>query len=1003
MPILGLPKERALVPEQQQRILVVMGPEGRAASTARALTHRDVQVVPAFNEQGVLGAVSGSQFDLAVVGGRIGRRGPLITCEAVRVRQQGLRVLVVVDAGVDQQALAEHRARQLDRLSYLDVSAIPADGDGLLEIGERIRSAVLSLLQLPDDPDGRERWIEAETQTLPEPEPAPSSPEPMPEGAEHTGSVGAAEDLIAGADPGPVTQEDLAFAERVAEHVKHVDFRAPKPQAAEVPESGPERMVTKLRDRVRELEWQLARLAHVYGHRNESATRAAERLRWFEAELRVAEEERDRLQTNLTQETENLAAARAARGAADNRLKETLAAQEELKKEIERAKRDHAEAEQKLSAMLDETGAALSAVRDQASASREEWESQLGERRREIEAAMRTAEASDEQLRSLQEQLDAAKRREIALVEEGQAAQVALREETQRRETELLEEIRKANQAYAERERDLVARLEAATQAQAEREQQLLAQLREATESGAEREQHLREATVEATELRKRLEAELAEAQQAQNWRALEAQETLVRERAQLEAEVTGLRARVEHDGQEAESLRKTVATLRDQIDALKKDLDEAEARRKREVEATGAHFEDAGKVWEERVAKIKKSTVALSDRIVELETAAAAKDQSIARMEGEIGAREDQIAQLEKANKEANNALARERIGFAEALDAKLSELERFGRESSERMVRLVEALLTLDERSRRQEELTQKLLGGVTANGEIVDAAAFPALRRRKETGLAGLIQDKPVLVGGMIGGLGVLVVILLVILLLPRGAPGPAPQPLAAGASLAAAPEAPPEASDAEVEAKSTAEGEASAKPDAEPEPEAEPEAAQEAQPEMAQEPQPEAAQQAKPEPEPGAQPAAAPDLTPAPSAVNRNPEALSASQNRDRKRIRKAMHAAYKTKKWKTAALLGKKLRDEYALDWESEFMLGDALRHAGAADEAIAAFRGFIAAYPKNVNADDAAWWMANLLFQRGDKKEAIELYERVAGDKVSNFRGKAKNALKRIR
>ena len=51
-----------------------MGPESRAATTARALTHKDAFVATAHNEQGVLAALSESQYNLAVVGGRIGRR-----------------------------------------------------------------------------------------------------------------------------------------------------------------------------------------------------------------------------------------------------------------------------------------------------------------------------------------------------------------------------------------------------------------------------------------------------------------------------------------------------------------------------------------------------------------------------------------------------------------------------------------------------------------------------------------------------------------------------------------------------------------------------------------------------------------------------------------------------------------------------------------------------------------------------------------------------------------
>ena len=68
-------------------VLVVVGSRERAEFAKRALTHPQIKVEAADKEDQIVAALTGQRFDLAIVGGKIGQRGPLILCEAVRLRR----------------------------------------------------------------------------------------------------------------------------------------------------------------------------------------------------------------------------------------------------------------------------------------------------------------------------------------------------------------------------------------------------------------------------------------------------------------------------------------------------------------------------------------------------------------------------------------------------------------------------------------------------------------------------------------------------------------------------------------------------------------------------------------------------------------------------------------------------------------------------------------------------------------------------------------------------
>lgn len=273
------------------RVLALVGDAALAELVGRALVHPGFTAAVVHGERQIVPALTGTRFDLVLVGGRFDRRGPIILCEVVRERQPGVPVLVLHGDETDAARLKNHRARKLAAVDYLDVQGEVAPQ----ERGQAIRTRVLESLGVAEDPASASWWERDPNAPVAAAVEAPHA-EVASAVVDNGASASAAAEAEADLEPPtvePVTEEDLEFARRLSRQVRSVDFVAPPPKTA--PPEGVDRSVHKLRETVKELEWQLARLAHVYAGRvdefdqNEALLRrAADRVRELEAEVEGA-------------------------------------------------------------------------------------------------------------------------------------------------------------------------------------------------------------------------------------------------------------------------------------------------------------------------------------------------------------------------------------------------------------------------------------------------------------------------------------------------------------------------------------------------------------------------------------------------------------------------------------------------------------------------------------------------------------------------------------------
>ena len=68
------------------------------------------------------GELRAEPVELALVGGTVGTRGPLVMCEAVRMGRRA-PVMVLVDSAVNPKALAQHQKLDLPDVHYFDFAA----------------------------------------------------------------------------------------------------------------------------------------------------------------------------------------------------------------------------------------------------------------------------------------------------------------------------------------------------------------------------------------------------------------------------------------------------------------------------------------------------------------------------------------------------------------------------------------------------------------------------------------------------------------------------------------------------------------------------------------------------------------------------------------------------------------------------------------------------------------------------------------------------------------
>ncbi len=253
-----------------ERVLAVVGAKELAELCRFALSHPRLAVEVASAEREIVAALESGAYRLAIAGPGVGRRPPLVVADALRLRAPGLRLVVLLGPETDEQELGEHQRRELGGVTYLDLSGLISERAR----GESIRAALLTLAGIDEDAASAQSWAEqwraAASASPPPPVKAPSSealtvvePAPLP-AVDEPPPV-----------PQPLTDDDLEFAKRVVQQTRAVNFRGP-PKS--LPADDLDHTAQRLREQVRLLERQLARLAFVYQARGRVFEAAEQRL-----------------------------------------------------------------------------------------------------------------------------------------------------------------------------------------------------------------------------------------------------------------------------------------------------------------------------------------------------------------------------------------------------------------------------------------------------------------------------------------------------------------------------------------------------------------------------------------------------------------------------------------------------------------------------------------------------------------------------------------------------
>lgn len=427
------------VSDEQQAVLVVIGGYDRAELVVQGLTHPRLDVEAAAVEDKIVGALTSRPFGLAIVGGTIGRRSPMTLCDAIRLRQQA-PVLVLWTEESEGQALAEHRAKQLDGVRYLDLRGLwQQSAEKRIEVGKRIRAQVMEMLAIDEDPDASEQWVLA----LADPEQSQSSPqEPVDDStpeAEAT-PVGSGDPLEKESDgDGPalfsavVTEEDLDFATRLVDKTRGYNFRAPPPTSGAEPTDAADKKTAKLRERVRELERQLARLASVYGSRRDLFKGAADQLAELKAAVESAQQERASAELRSAQ--------------LEGQLLQTAEEDTRLRQELQSKEEARAEQEQRFGALFAQTEETLTEQRQQAAKVAEENKQRLSDQEWKLKQAFQRLEDREAELESLRDAFVEARDRAATELEQ------TVRTHSERERAASDKASEQAEQSLAERQR----------------------------------------------------------------------------------------------------------------------------------------------------------------------------------------------------------------------------------------------------------------------------------------------------------------------------------------------------------------------------------------------------------------------------------------------------------------------------------------------------------------------------------------------------------------------
>jgi len=340
-------------------------------------------------------------------------------------------------------------------------------------------------------------------------------------------------------------------------------------------------------------------------------------------------------------------------------------------------------------------------------------------------------------------------------------------------------------------------------------------------------------------------------------------------------------------------------------------------------------------------------------------------RDKEIAVLSTQLEARAQELERRSQEHQEAAEALERERTRSFEAiLDTRMATVESFAKMASERIAGQIEVLRNLEERSSKQELLTDRLFTIVSPSASPVQAMGSwlrESPVRLMAVTFTGMLLFAFFLVGVVSTANRVL------------GSDGAAP----AGVT--------PTAMAARGEAGAGAETEAGEPSTAEPEGD-----------------EPSGAADPSEGDEAGAGTGEA-DTLKGEAGVAERPAQLDPEQETQRKALRRKMFDAHRKKRWGEVARLGGQLRDEYGLDSEAQLKLADALRRGKKFEEAVVVYLAFIEQNPDSGKIGDALFKGANLLVKLDRTAEALPLYERVSKLPKSEFKREAKKALKALR
>jgi len=385
--------------EQPLRVLLVVGDPAFTAQLRPTLAHSGLVIETAETEQSIVAALTSGAFGLILVGGQVGRRGPLVLCDAVRIRQTEAQVLVLVREETDEASWKDHLARQLPRVHYLDLRGVASPVDRL----QLVRSDALRIGSVAEEPASVPDWpalvakVAAAASATDE-----SSVREGASGADGAGQSGGAASIASGASDGdgaddqgmdggreggeagagmPViaealTDDDYAFAGRMLARTRGVDFRAallPSP----VPE-GTDRAVGKLRDRVRELEHNLARLAHVYGGRCREFDAAAAQLTELESVRNALTQERERARLAGAEQQAQLESLASRRADVEARLQATA-------DELGRAREEAKAKEASFTSLLKQAQDAFVQLREQSTQAAAYYEKRIADQDRQLQ------------------------------------------------------------------------------------------------------------------------------------------------------------------------------------------------------------------------------------------------------------------------------------------------------------------------------------------------------------------------------------------------------------------------------------------------------------------------------------------------------------------------------------------------------------------------------------------------------------------------------------------